>query len=169
MYKLEKCADPNHEDQDPLMKQTTRTLVGSEQQPPSNRTKWLSRKQPLTTLQSELHTFDTNTERDKHTHTHTHMNTYNLQTNRRAAQRQVRMSIPRQLVIKQDKACSTPVGAFLQGQARSVDLNLRQKKDGAALWQNQPEVTTTSALVHPSPFLANTHTHTHPKYGQITK
>ena len=46
------------------------------------------------------------------------------------------MSIPCQLVIKQDKACSTPVGAFLflRGQARSSYLDLRGKKDGAALW-----------------------------------
>ena len=35
----------------------------------------------------------------------------------------VRMSIPRQLVIKQDKACSTPVGTLLRGQARSSDLD----------------------------------------------
>ena len=44
----------------------------------------------------------TQTDTDTHTHTHTR-----LSTNRRA-QRQVRMSIPRPLVIKQDKACSTP-------------------------------------------------------------
>ena len=60
------------------------------------------------------------------------------------------MSIPRQLVIKQDKACSTSVGTFLRGQARSRVLSLRKKEDGAALWQDRPEVTTTSALVHPS-------------------
>jgi hypothetical protein len=48
----------------------------------------------------------------QHTHTHTR-----LSTNRRA-QRQVRMSIPRQLFIKQDKAWSTPVSAFLRYRAR---------------------------------------------------
>ena len=85
----------------------------------------------------------------RHTHTHTHTHTDELQTNRRAAQRRVRMSIPRQLVIKQDKACSTPVGAFLRGQARSSDLILRRKKDGAALWQYRREVTTTSPGYHP--------------------
>ena len=82
----------------------------------------------------------------EHTHTHTH--THKLQTNRRAAQRRVRMSVPRQLVIKQDKACSTPVGAFLRGQARSSDLVRRRKKDGAALWQYRPELTTTSPGYH---------------------
>ena len=59
------------------------------------------------------------------------------------------MSIPGQLVIKQDKACSTAVGAFLQGQARSSDLVLRRKKDSAALWQYRPELTATSPGYHP--------------------
>ena len=77
-----------------------------------------------------------------------HAHTHELQTNRRAAQRRVRMSIPRQLVIKQDKACSTPVGAFLRGQARSSDLVLGRKKDGAALGQYWPELTTTSPGYH---------------------
>ena len=47
----------------------------------------------------------------------THTYTYTRSSTNRRAQRQVRMSIPRQLVIKQDKACSTPVGAFLQYRA----------------------------------------------------
>ena len=47
-----------------------------------------------------------------HTHTHTHTQTHThtrLSTNR-PAQHQVRVSIPHQLVIKQDRACPTPIG-----------------------------------------------------------
>ena len=51
---------------------------------------------------------------------------------------------------KTDKACSTPVGAFLRGQVRSSDLDLRGKKDGAALWQYRPDITTPSPEYHPT-------------------
>ena len=49
--------------------------------------------------------------------------------------------------VKQDRACSTPTGAFLRGQARSGDLGLRKKQGSAAPWQNRPAVMTTSALL----------------------
>ena len=47
--------------------------------------------------------------------------------------------MPRQLVIKQDKACPTPVGAFLREEAHSIvhETN-RKRKARLCVLQNQP-------------------------------
>ena len=88
-------------------------------------------------------------------HTHTRTQFANKQMSSTTPGPNVRLLVT--WTVKQDRACPTPMGAFLRGQARSGDLGLQRKKDGAALWQNRPEITTTS----PEYLLPLTHTHTH--------
>ena len=94
----------------------------------------------------------------EHAHTHARPCTHTrLSTNRRA-QRQVRMSIPRQLVIKQGRACSTPIGAFLReaGAQRQLPIHpVLQRNNSTALprWQHRllQSASKPDGAVRPGP------------------
>ena len=115
---------------------------------------------------SFVQTNDTTPQTSSHTHT-----IANKQTSSTKPGPNVRFLVSP--TVKQDKACSTPIGAFLWGQARRTALNLRNRKHGAALWQNRPAITTTSPelqvpqrqVANWGPYATytcdNTHTHTH--------
>ena len=82
-----------------------------------------------------------------HAHTHTHTHTH---TRARAIARQTgnnsgsKCQNPRQLDVKQDRVCPTPISAFLQYRGQ----------DGYILDQGQPVECASASVTH-------THTHTH--------
>ena len=132
---------------------------------------WIIKQEACST--PTLHTH-THTHRQTHTQTHKHTRFANKQTSSTTPGPNVRFLVS--WTVKQDRACATPRGAVLRGQACSSDLGLQRKKDGAALWRDRPQITTTSSEYLPSLVVNpragsvctmrrirvnHTHTHTH--------
>ena len=91
--------------------------------------------------------------------------THELQTNRRAAQRRVRLSIPRQLVIKQDKAYHTYTHTHSHAHTiASKQTSTTQGPNFNILYPHQLDSQTTQSMFNANRRLSvgtNTHTHTH--------